>query len=90
MVVLTERAKRELKTILSWVAPVSPEIGLRITSAERGRFKVVPDTEKEDDQVIKHEGCKVLLICRELAELLEGATLDYQSGDEGECLIVWS
>ena len=86
---LTERAKRELATILPWMSRDDPEVGLRLTYTDSVGFTIVPDCVKEDDEVIMYHGFKVMLIERYLAGFLKGITIDYQGNPSGDLFIVW-
>lgn len=88
MLVVTERAKEELRAVLSDGVD-EPELSLRlVASGAPGQFGLVPDMEKEGDLVVEHEGIKVLLIDEELSALLETVTIDCQEGSEGPQLVI--
>ena len=88
MVTVTEAAKQELGRILASANVDDPTLGLRLAAGERGQFGLVLDSEKEGDQVVEHEGSKVLLVGQELIELLEGLTIDCQETDKGAHLVI--
>ena len=88
MVTVTERAHEELKKILLAADISEPEIGLRLTPTEPGQLGLIPDNEREGDQVVEYEGSKVLLVGTELTESLEGITIDCQDTPEGPRLII--
>ena len=46
------------------------------------------DIEKEGNQVVEHEGSKVLLVGQELTEVLERVTIDCQETDERARLVI--
>lgn len=88
MLVVTERAKEELRAVLSDGVD-EPELSLRLVAASApGQFGLVPDMEKEGDLVVEHEGIKVLLIDEELSALLETVTIDCREGSEGPELVI--
>ena len=60
MLAVTERAKEELKRMLSAKAD-NPQAGLRLTPSSPNKFALGIDTEMSGDQVVMHEGLKVLL-----------------------------
>ena len=62
MVNLTERAKREMATILPWISYGDPEVGLRLTYNDPKHFIIVPDRVKEVDGVIEYHGANFMLI----------------------------
>jgi len=88
MVTVTERAKEELKDILLAAEVSEPEISLRLAPTAPGQFGLVPDKEQEGDQIVEHEGTKVLLVEAELVAPLEGVTIDCQDSPEGPRLVM--
>ena len=88
MIDVTERAKQELKKILSAKVD-NPLAGLRlITSGPRGQFGFSIDVEMPGDQVVEYEGSKVLLVEDELATRLKGNTLDMEDTADGPELVL--
>lgn len=87
MLNVTEYARQELKKILSDKVD-NPQAGLRLTASGSGQFGLGIDVEMPGDQVVVHEGSKVLLVEGELATQLEGHTLDFQDTDEGPALVL--
>ena len=75
MVNVTEGAKQELGSILA-SANVDALDGLRLVRNPAGKFDLVVSQEQESDQVVEHEGSKVLLVEQGLAQALEGLTID--------------
>lgn len=86
MLTVTEQAKEELRAVLS-DSGEGPAVSLRLVARAPGQFGLVPDEEKEGDQVVEHEGLKVLLIDAELSALLGGVTIDCREGSEGPQLV---
>ena len=87
MLTVTESAKELLKDKL--VAHTDdPEIGLRLELEPPGQLGIVLDREAEGDQVVEHEGAKVLLVASELAPAVDGITLDVQDTADGPQLVV--
>jgi len=83
MIAVTERAKEELKRILSAKVD-NPQAGLRLlTSGPPGQFGLGIDVEMPGDQVVKHEGSKVLLVEQGLATSLERHILDVENTPDG-------
>ena len=87
MISVTENARLQLKNILSarvdnWYA------GLRLISSNPGHFGLGIDIEVPGDQVVEHEGSKVLLVEQGLAASLEGVTLDVEDTSEGPQLVL--
>ena len=87
MLTVTESAKQLLKEILLDQAD-DPEMGLRLSVRPPGHFGVSLDREAEGDQVVEHEGAKVLLVAPEIAPLLDGKTFDVQDTAEGPKLVI--
>ena len=48
------------------------------------------DREAEGDQVVEHEGVKVLLVDSDLAPVVDGKTLDVEDTAEGPRLVISS
>ena len=79
MLGITAKAKEKLKEILQ-EHTMDPEVAVRIipNSSDSKRLDLILDKEKRGDQlVISDEGMKLLLIRLDLAQWLEGITLDY-------------
>jgi len=89
MVTVTEDAKVELGRVLASANVDDPTVGLRLIAGGRGQFGLVLDTEHEGDQVVEHEGSKVLLVGQDLTEPLEGVTIDCRQTDEGARLVIY-
>jgi len=87
MLTVTESAKQLLKKTLRSHSD-DPETGLRLSMDSGGQLGIKLDSESEDDQVVEHEGAKVLLVAPGLATALEGNTLDVQDTDDGSKLVV--
>jgi len=87
MLVVTERAKEELRAVLSDGVD-EPELSLRLVASAPGQFGLVPDMEKEGDLVVEHEGIKVLLIDEELSAFLETVTIDCREDSEGPQFVI--
>lgn len=87
MLTVTESAKQLLKETLS-AHTDDPEIGLRLEVKPPGQLGIVLDRGAEGDQVVEHEGAKVLLVASELAPAVDGVTLDIQDTADGPKLVV--
>lgn len=88
MLTVTESAKQLLKETLQ-AHTDDPEVGLRLSPGEPGQqLGIVLDREAKGDQVVEHEGAKVLLVPSELAPALDGVTLDIQDTADGPKLVV--
>lgn len=87
MLAVTERAKEELKRILSAKVD-NPQAGLRLTPSSPNKYALSIDIEMAGDQVVMHEGSKVLLLEEGLAASLTGFTLDLKDAPGGLEFIV--
>jgi Fe-S cluster assembly iron-binding protein IscA len=87
MIEVTERAKQELKHLLTTTVD-NPLAGLRLVTNEQGQIGLGVDVEMPDDKVVEHDGSKVLLVKEELANKLESLTLDVEDAPEGARLVI--
>ena len=88
MLIVTDSAKKELKKILSKKAD-NPLAGLRLVrGGQPDDFGLAIDIEMPHDQVVEHEGSKVLLIDRELSNHLNGNILDVEDAPHGKSFVV--
>jgi Fe-S cluster assembly iron-binding protein IscA len=88
MVIVTTRAKEALALIKESANVSDPMIGLRLEKAAAGRYDLFPDQERPGDQIVEHEGARVLLIDDELTESLAGAKIDGKTTDHGLELVI--
>ena len=65
-----------------------PGVMLRIGSTDSG-LEIFPDTLKNDDQIIEHDGRAVLLIDQEVSETLADTTIDVEEHADGVQVVVW-
>jgi len=88
MLTVTDNAKKRLKEIVS--AKVNnPQDCLRlITSGPAGQYGFSIDREMPGDQIVEHKGTKVLLVEGQLADRLEGLTLDIEDTVNGPDLAI--
>jgi len=85
MLKLSSNAKEKLGTILN-THKVEPEKTIRVvkSTAEDSDLEFVWDKEQENDQVIKNDdGRTVLVVKSDLAQSLDGMTLHYRETPEG-------
>ena len=87
MVNVTERAKQELKILLSRKVD-SPKARLRLMDRGKGILGVGVDIEAPGDQIVEYEGVKVLIVEPGLATNLKGVTLDVDDTLEGAKLVI--
>jgi Fe-S cluster assembly iron-binding protein IscA len=87
MLTVTESAKQLLKE-MGRAHSGNPEACLRLSVDSGGQFGLTLDSESEGDQVVDHEGAKILVVTPGLATALEGNTLDVQDTAEGPKLVI--
>jgi Fe-S cluster assembly iron-binding protein IscA len=87
MITVTEGAREQLEEILSGKVD-NPLAGLRLTLSNPSEFALSVDIESPGDQVVEHNGLKVLLVEQTLADNLNGVTLDVRDTADGPELIV--
>ena len=85
MIQVTEKASGVLLEALEARADDETQ-GIRLTEVTGEGFGLAVDVEREGDQVIEHEGRKVLIVEETLAEELEGAILDVVESTRGPTL----
>jgi Fe-S cluster assembly iron-binding protein IscA len=88
MVHVTEQAKQEIRKALTAEGFDDPEIGLRISRLESGDYTLTPDSEKEGDLVVEHEGSKVMLLDEGVSQALEGKTIDRDEASDSPRLVI--
>jgi len=81
MIGVTERARQELKRILT-ANTDKPEACLGLTANEQGQLGLAIDVEKQGDQAVEHEDSKVLLVEEDLVDILQGITIDVEDTPE--------
>jgi Fe-S cluster assembly iron-binding protein IscA len=82
MVNVTERARQALKSVQTQMVD-QPDVALRLAPTEQGQLSVFPDTGRDDDHIVEHDGRAVLLIDPEVAGSLSGSTIDFEQTAEG-------
>jgi Fe-S cluster assembly iron-binding protein IscA len=87
MITVTTEAAEVLATRVE-VETTDPEETFRLVPAGSEQLGLTIDRMKEGDQVVEHEGVKVLLVGSELAEALDGLVIDCEDTSEGRRLIV--
>ena len=90
MIQVTERARETFKNSLEDLEDLieRPGVMLRIGSTDSG-LEIFPDTLKDDDQIIEHDGRPVLLIDQEVFETLADTTIDVEEHADGARVVVW-
>ena len=87
MIRVTERARETFKNKLEDLIE-RPGVILRISSTDAD-LEIFPDTLKDDDQIIEHDGRAVLLIDQEVSETLADTTIDVEEHADGVRVVVW-
>ena len=82
MLTVTEGAKQYLKKVLL-AGTDDPDLGIRLTLDVSGEYGVALDREAPGDDIVEHEGTKVLLVEHDVAERLAELTLDAVDTPEG-------
>ncbi len=85
MLTVTDDAKEYLKELLLDHTD-DPDFGVRLALGASNKIGLVFDRETPDDYVVEHEGCKVLLVGDEVAEVVAGVTLDTEDSPDGRKL----
>ena len=85
MLSVTESAREQLRDIVQ--ANIDdPDFTLRLVANLSGEFTFTVDRAREDDQMVEHEGDRVLLVGSELGDAVEGLTIDWQETAGGAML----
>jgi len=75
MIGVTERAKKELKRVLTDNVD-HPEACLRLRTNDEGKLGLGIDIEKPGDKVVEYEGSRVLVVTQGLADKLNDLLID--------------
>src|SRR4029453_17123411 len=87
MIQVTERARETFKNKLEDLIE-RPGAVLRIGSTDSG-LEIFPDTLKDDDQIIEHDGRAGLLIDQEESETPPHTPIDVEEQADGARVVVW-
>jgi Fe-S cluster assembly iron-binding protein IscA len=82
---ITDAAKKELKRILNENTQ-DPAMVLRLTATPEGSLGLMLDNAAEGDNMIEHDGVKVLVVDGELGGMMNGVSMDVEETDEGPML----
>jgi Fe-S cluster assembly iron-binding protein IscA len=82
MLSVTKSAVDELKGMLTQTA-VEEDKGLRLIHEGEGRLGLTVDSQHDGDQVVEDEARPVLFVEPELAQALDGSTLDAVETPQG-------
>ena len=87
MIYVTERAKQELKRLLT--ASVDwPEARLRLMDRGQGKLGLGIDIESQDDHIIEYNGTNLLIVEPGLDTNFKQVTLDVDDTPEGVELVI--
>ena len=86
MIAVTERAKGELKKMLSKKVD-NPLAVLRLSPIQKG-LGLRLDVEMPGDEVVKYENSKILVVEQALADTLENVTIDVEDTPDGPELVI--
>jgi Fe-S cluster assembly iron-binding protein IscA len=81
MIIVTESAREALKRTLSPIG--QPEAVLRLIANKSRQLALVIDSERENDQLVKHQEDTVLVIDKEVSAAFDGVGIDYQGATGG-------
>ena len=81
MIAVTEKAKQYLKAVLT-AKTSDPETGFRLIISESGDLLFTGDRERAGDQLVLHDGSKVLLADENVIMRLGTVTIDCSQEDD--------
>ncbi len=82
MLQVTEQARERLTNLLKSQTD-DRQVGLRFQFADKGVFSIMLDTSERGDAIYMKDVYKIVIMSQELAERLDGHTLDL-AGKEAE------
>jgi len=82
MLKVTENARELLKEILTTHSD-EPDAGMRLTLNTQNQLVLVLGKKEQGDQVVEHQGTKVLLVESQLESVLGDATVDVEKTTDG-------
>lgn len=88
MIAVTERAKEQLLDMRLSANINQPDVGLRLQPAATGGWQLFPDQVVEGDQVVEHDGSKILLIGAEASGELGDGQVDCRETAPGQVQLV--
>ena len=78
MISVTEKARDRMKNILDSTVN-NPLVGLRLEVNDSDEYVLGTDVEKPGDEVVKHEGSKILFIGKDKVDSFDGYIIDFES-----------
>lgn len=88
MITVTERARQELKKILTTSVDM-PQSRLRLLDRGQGNLGLGIDIEMPSDVLVDYDGSTVMVIEHGLATSLKGVTLDVDGTEEESEIVVY-
>ncbi|MEX0785713.1 MAG: hypothetical protein WD939_03660 [Dehalococcoidia bacterium] len=88
MLTVTDKAAATLKEALEANSSEESQV-LRLAPSPEG-FGLAMDEERDGDHVVEHDDRKVLVVAEDVAQALDGATVDSVETPEGQRLVIQS
>lgn len=88
MLTVTDKAAATLRDTIDANTSEEAQV-LRLALSDQG-FGLTMDEERDGDQIVTHEERKVLVIGQDVAQALDGATVDAVDTPEGQQLVIQS
>ena len=82
MIQVTDKAKKELKSLLLRHMETK-DACIRLAVGAIGRFGLILSKPKSGDEVVQDHGERILLFGNEFRDILNGATIDVEYNDSG-------
>ena len=86
MIAVTEVARLELKSMLETSAD-DPEVCFRLELDSNGKLSLAMDKEHEGDEIVEHDGVKIMLVDTEISRALDGIVIEARDCEEGRNLV---
>lgn len=87
MITITEKAKQELKKLLSQKVDW-PGGRLRLLDRGQGKLGLGVDIQAPGDEVVEYEGAEILLIGKDVTRSIKKITLDVDETPDGAELVI--
>ena len=84
---VTDQASAHLKTLLENTEHEGDQV-IRLAADEQGNMTLLLDVERTGDQIVEHQGEKVMVIEAPVSEGLNGAALDLKETPMGQSLTI--
>ena len=87
MLNVSDAALGHLATMLDGVEGAPDDAAIRLVAQPQGLGMAV-DTPNDDDHTITHDGRVILLVDDQVANMLDGRTMDLQETEQGTALAI--